>query len=219
MTHLKLAAPLLILALSSCSTQPATAEAWAMSITTRDRIQHAVNLSPLFSPDLFSTYVEESTPWKATLKAMPGTRLASNDAEGLEAVREEALRAGVGEAFLSLVSTDYWIEAKDGSTLDLFDSSWAEPLLQLGAALQEGFLESPAVRDGQIGSNGYAVLRKASTGPTLHLQFKGLDPWDQDFAASFRIKVHQEEGSIGRFFVQCFGWVGTRHEADSTTTE
>ena len=217
---MKIAAPLLMLSLVSCSTHKASTAHWEMSTTTAEgQSQHSLNLSPLFFPDFFSACVEESTPWKATLKAMPGTRLASNDDEGLEAVREEALRAGVGEPFLSLVSTDYWIEAKDGSTLDLLDSSWAEPLLQLGAALQEGLLESPAVRDGQIGSHGYAVLREGSTGPTLHLQFKGLDPWDQDFAASFRIKVHQEEGSIGRFFVQCFGWVGTRHEADSTTTE
>lgn len=219
MTRMKLAAPLLILALSSCTTQEARPEAWSMSLTTRGQTRHSVDLSPLFLEDLFSTYVEENTPWEATLKAMPGTHFAPGDFEAQEAVRKEASASLGGEPQISLISTDYWIETKDGSALDLYDSSWSEPLLQLGAALQEGVVESLAAHDGHIRSKGHAYLREGSTGPVLGLKVNGLDPWDQNFAASFRVEVHQEEGSSGRFFVQCFGWVGTTHEADSTTAE
>ena len=226
MTRMKLAAPLLILALTSCSTREARPEAWSMSLTTRGQTKHSVDLSPLFFPDLFTTYVEENTPWEATLKAMPGAHFAPGDFEAQEAVREEASASLGGEPQISLISTDYWIETKDGSALDLYDSSWSDPLLQLGAALQEGFVESLAAHDAYIRSRGHAFLSDGSTGPVLGLKFNGLDPWDQNFAASFRVEVHQEEGSSGRFFVQCFGWVGTTHEwvetmheADSTTAE
>lgn len=212
---MKIATPLLMLSLVSCSTHKASTAHWEMSTTTAEgQSQHSLNLSPLFFPDFFSACVEESTPWKATLKAMPGSRLTTEDAKGLARVRGEASSTLGGEPFLSMVSTDYWIEAEDGSTLDLSDSSWTEPLHQLGAAIEEGFLESLTAHDGRPDERARAVLRVGTPGPVLSLRFTGVDPWGQEFAASFRVEVHQEEGTSERFFVQCFGWVGTRHEAD-----
>ena len=217
---MKLAVPLLMLALVSCSTHKASTAQWEMSTMAEEgRDQYSLNLGPLFLPELFPTFVEESTPWKVTLKAMPGSRLTAEDTQGLARVRGAASATLEGEPFISLVSADYWLEAKDGSTLDLSAPSSDEALHRLGAAIEEGFLEGLTAHDGRSGKRARAVLRVATPGPVLSLKFNGQDRWGQDFAASFRVELDQEEGSDGRVCARCFGWVGTRHESESTSTK